>query len=139
MGTIIIPPMKHDDDDDVVEDIDIQQLLEVQFESDDWEVVGLVVSTSQASYIPLVLQALEMETHPDAMVATFGSSQEILGLDTNHNIVFVVDDQAYLFARLLAHSVVGLSSLHTTGLVESEFPNGSQNHPRGLASGSLLS
>jgi hypothetical protein len=38
--------MKHDDDDDVVEDIDIQQLLEVQFESDDWEVVGLVVSTS---------------------------------------------------------------------------------------------
>jgi hypothetical protein len=40
--------------------------------------------------------ALEMETHPDAMVATFGSSQEILGLDTNHNIVFVVDDQAYL-------------------------------------------
>jgi DNA-binding LacI/PurR family transcriptional regulator len=44
MGTIIIPPMKHDDDDYdyVVEDIDIQQLLEVQFESDDWEVVGLV-------------------------------------------------------------------------------------------------
>jgi hypothetical protein len=98
----------------------IQQVLEAQLGTGDWQGVGLLLSatststTSTTSYIPFVLQVLE--THPNACLG--GDVWELSGPNGGKQpTIRVCGGRSRLFARVLAHSIaVGLSRQPTQNL-----------------------